>query len=92
MQELWFLCMTRHLNVLYKRMKVRCNVCNGYQVIERTPFCDGQTDRHTDARGKTICLPTLAGGRHNFNLHEKSFITLGPGLFCFVVLQLSNNM
>ena len=25
---------------------------------------DGQTDRHTDARGKTICHPTLAGGRH----------------------------
>ena len=24
-------------------------------VIERTGFCDGQTD----ARGKTICLPTL---------------------------------
>ena len=26
---------------------------------------DPQTHRHTDARGKTICLPTLAGGRHN---------------------------
>ena len=26
---------------------------------------DGPTDRRTDARGKTICLPTLAGGRHN---------------------------
>ena len=24
-----------------------------------------QTDPQTDARGKTICLPTLAGGRHN---------------------------
>ena len=69
MQELWFLCMTlRRLNVLYKCMKFRRNICNGYQVIERTRFCDGQTDtqtnRHTDARGKTICLPTLAGGRH----------------------------
>ena len=32
-------------------------------------ICDGQTDRQTDgrtdARGKTICLPTLSGGRHN---------------------------
>ena len=26
---------------------------------------DLQTHRHTDARGKTICLPTLTGGRHN---------------------------
>ena len=29
-------------------------------------ICDGQTDRQTDgrtdARGKTICLPTLSGG------------------------------
>ena len=78
MQELWFLCMTRRLNVLYNCMKFRRNICNGYQVIERTRFVtdrqtdpqthrptDTQTHRHTDARGKTICLPTLAGGRHN---------------------------
>ena len=25
-------------------------------------ICDGQTDGQTDARGKTICLPTLSGG------------------------------
>ena len=31
MQELWFLCMTCRLNVLYKGMK-----SNAYQVIERT--------------------------------------------------------
>ena len=31
---------------------------------------DGQTDRPTDGRkGKTICLPTLAGGRHNHFKH-----------------------
>ena len=35
---------------------------NGFQVIERTRFVtDRQTDRQTDARGKTICLPTLSG-------------------------------
>ena len=74
MQELWFLCMTRRLNVLYKCMKFHGNICNGYQVIERTRYCDGQTDpqtdRHTDpqtdAKGKTICLPTLAWGRHKY--------------------------
>ena len=36
MLELWFLCMTCHLNVLYKCMKFRWNTSNGYQVIERT--------------------------------------------------------
>ena len=40
--------MTRGLNVLYQCMKFRLNICNGYQVIERTRFCDGQTDRQTD--------------------------------------------
>ena len=34
--ELWFLCMTHYLNVLYKCMKFRQNTSNGYQVIEQT--------------------------------------------------------
>ena len=38
--ELWFLCMTRCLNVLYKCMKFRLNIYKGYQVIERTQFSD----------------------------------------------------
>ena len=55
MQELWFLCMTHRLNVLYKCMKFRRNICNGYQVIERTRFCDylcykGDTLKNTHAR------------------------------------------
>ena len=53
---LWFLCMTCHQNVLYKCMKFLWNIPNGYQVIERTRFCDGQTlwktDKWMDARGK----------------------------------------
>ena len=36
MQELWFLCMTRRLNVLYKGMIFCWNTSKGYQVIERT--------------------------------------------------------
>ena len=56
---------------------------SGFQVIERTGFVtDRRTDRWTDARGKTICLPTLkggdimgGGGRHNdthsYNLNSK---------------------
>ena len=38
MQELWFLCMSRRLNVLYKCMKIRWNTSKGYQVIERTRY------------------------------------------------------
>ena len=61
MQELWFLCMARCLNVLYKCMKFAWNISNSYQAIEWTQFCD----RQMEARGKTICLPTLPGWRHN---------------------------
>ena len=55
MQELWFLCMTRRLNVLYKCMEICLNICNGYQVIERTRFCDylcykGDNFKNTHAR------------------------------------------
>ena len=37
---------------------------------------DRQTHRHTDPqthrrKGKTICLPTLTGGRHNYQLSEQ---------------------
>ena len=42
--------MARRLNVLYECMKFHQNILNGYQVIERTRFCDGRTDRQTDGR------------------------------------------
>ena len=42
---------------------------SGFQVIERTRFV---TDRQTDARGKTICLPTLKGGDINIQLKERT--------------------
>ena len=32
--------MTRRFNVHYKCMKIGQNIFNGYQVIERTRFCD----------------------------------------------------
>ena len=40
-------------------IKFREYSLSGFQVIERTRFV---TDRQTDARGKTICLPTLKEG------------------------------
>ena len=42
-------------------MKLREDSLNSFQVIERTQFCDRQTDRQMPA-GKTICLHTLKGG------------------------------
>ena len=36
MPELWFLCMARYLNMLYKCMNSLGIISNGYQVIERT--------------------------------------------------------
>ena len=51
--ELWLLCMTRRLNVLYKCIKFRRNLSYSFQVIERKQFCDTQTDRR---KGKTILL------------------------------------
>ena len=53
--ELWFLCMTRRCDVLYKCMNFHWNICNGYQVIERTWFCDylcykGDNLKNTHAR------------------------------------------
>ena len=50
-------------------MKFRRNIYYVFQIIERTQFCDGQTDGR---KGKTICLPTLPGWRHNYHEHEKS--------------------
>ena len=70
--------MTRRPNVLNKCMKFRCNISNGYQVIERTRFCDEQkgrqTDKQTDGRmdgqtdghkGKSNLSPDPFRGRLN---------------------------
>ena len=39
---------------------------------------DRQTDRQTDARGKTICLPTLSGGDIiNSNLYTEIKVIRG---------------
>ena len=43
MQELWFLCSARRLLLIDICMKCREDSLNGFQVIERTWFCDKQT-------------------------------------------------
>ena len=72
--KLPFLHSARHLMLIDICIKFREYSLHGFQVIERTQFVtdrqtdrrtDRQTDRQRDAQGKTICLPTLKGGRHN---------------------------
>ena len=43
-QELWFLCSACCSIKLDIRMKFHEDILNGFQVRERTRFCDGQTD------------------------------------------------
>ena len=66
MQELPFLHSARRLMLIDICMKFREDSFMDFQVTERTRFVtdrrtDRQTDRQKDARGKTICLPTLRG-------------------------------
>ena len=66
MQELPFLHSAHRLMLIDICMKVREDSFRGFQVTERTRLVtdrrtDRQTSGQTDARGKTICLPTLRG-------------------------------
>ena len=63
MQELWFLRSARHLMLIDIHMKFREESLNGFQVIERTRFCD----RQTDARVKNNMSPNSKRERHNNN-------------------------
>ena len=60
---------------------------------------DRQTDRQTDARGKTICLPTLKGGdiispdvTSHLGLfclpmsHKKDAMLMRVNILCFLVI------
>ena len=74
-QELWFLCMTRCLNVLYKCIKFHQNIFNGYQVIEWTRFCDGQTYGQTDRRNlqaRVMVLVHDTSSQCALQMHEVS--------------------
>ena len=65
--EVPFLHSARHLMLIDICIKFREYSLSGFQVIERTLSV---TDRQTDTRAKTICLPTLKGG----DIISKSFI------------------
>ena len=45
-------------------MKFHEDILNGFQVTERTRFCDGRTDD----LGKNNMSPNPKGGRHNYKI------------------------
>ena len=63
-QELWFLCSAHRLMLINISMKFHEDILNGFQVTERTRFCDGQTDRWRDDRGKHNMSLDYEVGRH----------------------------
>ena len=61
MQDLWFLCMTQHLNVLkYKCMKFRWNTSNSYQVIEPAQWSKENNYNNIQSRAMVILYDTLS--------------------------------
>ena len=46
-------------------IKFHEDILKGFQVTERTRFCDGQTEGQTDDHGKNNMSPNPEGGRHN---------------------------
>ena len=50
MQELWFLCSARSLILIDIYMKFRETTLKGFQVIERTRFCDGQSSKSNTSK------------------------------------------
>ena len=52
-------------------MKFHQNILNGYQVVERTRFRDGQTDGRTDRRAwENNMSPDPEAGRHNYTTEK----------------------
>ena len=67
--------MTRRPNVLNKCMKFRCNISNGYQVIERTRFCNEQKGRQTDRQTDRQTNRRTDGRTDRRTQGEKQFIS-----------------
>ena len=61
MHELWFLHSAHPLMYIDIYMKFHEDRLNSFQVIERTRFCD----RQTDVLGKNNTSPYPKGWRHN---------------------------
>ena len=60
MQELWFLRSARRQMLIDIYMKFRADSLNGFQVIERTRFCDGQSSKGNNSKSINAGVMVLA--------------------------------
>ena len=64
MQELWFLCITCRLNVLYKCIEFHFNTSNCYQVIKQTQnsitMIKGNNSKNIQSRVMVLGHETLS--------------------------------
>ena len=56
MQELWFLCSVHCLMLIDIYMKFREDSLNGFQVIERTRFCESKGNNSKSIKARVIVL------------------------------------
>ena len=59
MLELWFLCSARCLMLTDIDMKFREDSLNGFEVIERTRFCDGQSSKENNSKSINATVMAL---------------------------------
>ena len=69
-QELWFLRSAHRLMLVNISMTFHEDILNGFQVAERTRFCDGRTDDH----GKNNLSPTLKWGDIKLSLQTPKLV------------------
>ena len=60
MQELWFLLSACRLILIDIYMKFREDSLKGFQVIERTQFCDGQSSKGNNSKSINARVMVLA--------------------------------
>ena len=73
-QELWFLCSSRHPMLFNTYMKFHEDILDSFQVTEWTPFCD----RQTDDPGKNNMSPNPKGGRYNGRFVQTVYTQMRP--------------
>ena len=60
MHELWFLCSACFLLLIDTYMKFHEDSLNGFQVIEQTGFCDGQSSKGNNSQSINANVMVLA--------------------------------
>ena len=89
MKELWFLCMTRRLNVLYKSMKFRWNTSDGYQIIERARnsiHLPGRVAQSVTCLATDACLTADPGVASSIPARSHTFVEIDHEIISAVIL------